>query len=199
MITINKRIFQTPSTIPKMVEQIVLQGMLEETNFRMEEIKLSADQVKWIEEFTSLEGHVVHLNGERCSGRTSIGIGMVLATALFKSDSSSLVMASNEQMMKYHQRKLLEYLRTFCEIFSLTELVSFKNRNTIELINGSRIYFRVDNKSDNFCAFRGLTLDNTFIDLFNVHTMEDLNNDMMAAMLPCIYHTNGKLIVSLGG
>lgn len=198
MITINKRMFQTSNTIPEMVEKIVIQGMLEETNFRMKDfdgkIKLTDDQVKWIAQFVSTDDRVVKLDGARQSGRTSMGVGMVLATALFQDDSMSVLMSANEQMVKHHQTKFLDYLRTFCEIFSLPELISFRNREQIELINGSRILFRRNTS----CALCGTNLDSIFIDLFNVHTIDDLDEDLVASAMPCVYANHGKLIVSLG-
>lgn len=194
MIVINKKIFETPMTIPQMVEQIVLQGLLEETNFKIDEVKLTDDQVGWINEFVYPSGKIVHLKGKRQSGRTSMGVGMVLAAALFKDRSVSVMMTVNDQIVKDHQSKFLNYLRTFCEVFNLPELIKMKNRHQIVLVNDSVINFTTNHS----CAMCGVRADNVFLDLFNIHTIEDLDDELMAAILPTIYHEGGKLIVSLG-
>lgn len=194
MITINRRIFGTENTISEMIEKIVLQGMLEETNFKLPEVKLSDAQVEWIKEFISPEGKIVHLDGERATGRSSMGIGMILATSLFKDNSTSLVITTNEQIIKSLYNKLLTYLRIFCEVFSLPELIKTKRRDEIELINGSRIKF---SKSHSYVG-RGVAADSIFLDLINAKTIESLDEELIASLLPCIYRPGNKMIISLG-
>ena len=204
MIAITKTMFETPQTIPKMVEQIVLQGMLEESKrifTTVEDVKLTDDQIKWIAEFVYPSSRVVHLKGERQSGRTSFGVGMVLATALFQENSCSMIMSQNEQMSRVHQIKTLDYLRRFCEVFSLPELLTPRRSSQKEIIfvNGSRILF--ERKTDFYeCAFRGRRLDSVFIDFFNKPTMESFDEEFMSFVIPSIAYNEkpGKLIVSLG-
>jgi len=195
MIFINKRIFESPSTITKMVEQIVLQGMLEESNFKINQhpITLTEDQIDWINEFIYPSNKIVHLKGDRQSGRTSVGIGMVLASALFQDRSTSMVLADSFQMSQYHQRKTLDYLRTFCEAFSLPMLITRTNRQELTFVNGSRIFFR--QKSDH--VLHGLSLTNLFFDFDRTPTIESISDELMACALPSISRS-GKLIVSLG-
>jgi hypothetical protein len=196
MEKITKTIFETNLTISKLIEEITLRGLIAESKtiwVDPEPISLTKDQIKWIDEFVSMDKKIIHLKGDLQSGRTSIGLGMVLATALFQDKSTSMVLASNVHMSLSHYRKIEDFLRTFCEIFSLPELIIQRNKDSITLANGSKILFQ-RNKS---CALRGIKLDSLFFDLFNTPSMESLDDELMCSALPCIAYS-GKLIVSIG-
>lgn len=187
MITIKKSIFKNPSTIPEILEVILSQGV-------QESFKLSQDQIKWTSEFIDVCGsRIVHLSGDRRTGRTSVGIGMLLTTALFKDNTESMMMTYNKETARYALQKTLDYIRLFCEIFSLPEIVKSRSQNKITLINGSTIHF--SKKSEN--SLRGCSLDNLFLD-FNSISMESLDDEFMSVAIPSISGSDGKMIISIG-
>lgn len=199
MITIKKNIFQSELSIQEMVELIISEGIRKEVNLlctlKEPALTLSATQVKWIEEFISPNCKIVHLSGERQAGRTSMGVGMVLTTALFQDSSTSVIISSKEDDIRYKHRKTLDYLRTFCEVFNLPELVTRMNRDIIELSNGSKIFFRRNTEN----ALRGMSLDNIFLDLNEpIRIVERISEELMANMICATSMKMGKIIVTMG-
>jgi hypothetical protein len=199
MISIKKNIFQSELSIQEMVELIISEGIRREVNLlctlKQPSLTLSATQVKWIEEFISPDYKIVHLAGDRQAGRTSMGVGMVLTTALFQDSSTSMIISSREDDLRYKHKKFLDYLRTFCEVFNLPELVTRMNKDVIELSNGSKIFFRKNTEN----ALRGMSLDNVFSD-FNepMHTVESIHEELMTNMICATSMKMGKIIVSMG-
>lgn len=203
MIEIKKIVFGSAMTIPQMVELIAASGIQAEhhrlTSVKDELISLTEIQLKWIEEFVS-ESKIVHLSAGanqsgRQTGRTSMGIGMVLTTALFQDRSNSIILASTDQMSQYHRNKTLDYLRIFCEAFNLSDLITRTTRDRIELVNGSVIRF---SKTKDH-VLRGISCDNVFLDLFNTRTVESIDEELMYSLIPMIStRSSSKLIVSLG-
>jgi hypothetical protein len=199
MITIKKNIFQSELSIQEMVELIISEGILKEVNLlctlKEPALALSATQVKWIEEFINPDYKIVHLAGDLQSGRTSMGVGMVLTTALFQDSSTSFIISSREDNIRYKHRKTLDYLRTFCEVFNLPELVTRMTKDVIELTNGSKIFFRRNTQD----ALRGMSLDNVFLDLNEpLTTVESIPEELMTNMICATSMKMGKIIVTLG-
>jgi len=199
MINIKKNIFQSELSIQEMVELIISEGIRKEVNLlctlKEPTLTLTATQVKWIEEFISPDCKIVHLSGDRSTGRTSMGVGMVLTTALFQDSSTSIIISSREDNIMYKHRKTLDYLRTFCEVFNLPELVTRMNKDEIELSNGSKIFFRRNTEH----ALRGMSLDNVFLDPNEpIRTVESIPEELMANMICATSMKMGKIIVTLG-
>jgi hypothetical protein len=62
----------------------------------------------------------------------------------------------------------------------------------IELDNGSQIIFAL---TDNMNIARGRTFNFVAIDS-NIRTMDDVNAEFLACVVPCLYSTGGKLIIT---
>ena len=158
---------------------------------------LTETQQKWLDEYNS-SSNVVHLTGERSSGKTSFTLALIAIDTVMNHDKASLVLTiSNPQAMSHMKvcthyiEKLVTWLEFKCQIEPKNPFVR-RNSREIQLDTGSRIYFAKANS----CAGRGMTLSNVFFDLC-VPSMESLNDELIASILPCICATGGKLFVSL--
>jgi hypothetical protein len=196
MITINKKLFESPLNLQKMTKLLAVTGMSSESpeGLSVDEINLTLDQETWIEQFSSTQGKEVKLEGRRQSGRSSTGLAMILTHALFESNKHSMIVTGNLNHSQGQKRRLLNYLQAFCERFSLPNLVKSNSVSEIELVTGSKIYF-LEKQFWSKNSFRGFNLENVFIDCWNVHSMDDLDEEILCCIMPCVQN---KLIVSLG-
>ena len=143
-------------------------------------------QVDWLNQFKDPNEPIVGLYGDRNSGRTTFGIGMVLSVMLSWVNSACVIIARNDNMKAHIKRLCLDF---FCDIGLNLEL----NRNTkddIGLSNGSRLFL----VNQNFYLSRlcGMSLDAAFMDC-DLPFKEDAE---LRFTLKTRMKKNGKIIIS---
>jgi hypothetical protein len=148
--------------------------------------KLTPQQEEWISKFPR-----INLKGDRGSGRTSIGLGLILWTAL-KSKTSSIVVAATSQQVDALREPFLQMVHEVEQYLKIDNLVIRSSKDVQQLSNQSKIFFRVSNSF----YFRGMSFDSIFLDL-NLRSFDDLDEEFLLSVLPTLTCTQGTLIVSL--
>ena len=178
----------------KMIDKHIIQKQILE---HLKEAPLGPDQESWLSEFHSSE-RVVHLTGKRASGRSSFGVGLISTSMLLNVDQHFAIFVNSAGDANFKLARVKEYLERSTAF--ITQLFGFKleypiiraNKSEVILNNNSRV-FVISNPN----RLRGMTLNGAFIDLWNTRTMEDLNQDLLASILPCLFPP-AKLMISLG-
>lgn len=121
----------------------------------------------------------------RCSGRTTTGLAMVLAAALEKYDTCSMIMCDNEAQLEYLRKRVKQYL-----IDEVPEpYVEYDSRYNLRLINGSCIHFRKLSPH----ALRGMTLNCMFYD-GHLNMLNPEHEELWMSLVPAIAAINGTFI-----
>lgn len=149
---------------------------------------LRENQQKWVKEHSSPDSRLVHLWGTQASGRTTVGLGMLLACSLGYA-SSCMYLGRDRNSCDSAKASFLKMVGNLGEPAAIIR----DSREEIGLANSSRVFFRV--ASD--CATRGMSLNTCFLD-FSAKTMESLSCDLLAVIIPSVVSKGGRLLISLG-
>jgi len=155
---------------------------------------LRTNQKDWISQFLSpdKQDKFVLLTGERQSGRTSIGVGMLVSTLLLRPETRCISLSKTHKVNE-HQEIAIKLIDNFAQEFNLPNLITRKNRHEVELANGSKIFFSHVSST----SVRGMSVEAIFLDA-NAPTLDNISMDLMNSIIPSIYGSRGKLIISLG-
>lgn len=152
---------------------------------------LNADQERWLEEYESPE-RIIHLDGDRASGRTTFGLGVIAVESFLNSNQSVMVVCKSGGSLASCRRQIDAILDSIAQYFKIENLFLVNNKTSIKLSNESVIRFSPDASHN----FRGLSLTLVFLD-FNCELMERIDDELIAVTLPSIAKCNGRLMVSL--
>jgi hypothetical protein len=152
---------------------------------------LNADQERWFEEYESGE-RITHVSGDRASGRTTFGLGIIACESVLKPNNFSMVMTQRLAIAENFRDMIVSIIEDIFGYFGFYEAFDGKNRKQLRLTNGSRINFAPAGPN----YFRGLTLNHVFLD-FSCGTMESIDDEIYACLLPGLASSNGRLLVSL--
>jgi len=178
-------------TIPELVNFIL-------STWLDKEVSMTEDQERWLGEFMSLDSKVVHLKGDHNSGRTSTGIGMIVATALLQPQSRLMVMTKTAAQRDAAAKMARDFFLKLSEALEVPEINQFSvnQKHYFEhAMTGSHLSFYSCSQH----ATQGRSLDCIFLDFPGTQSMEDLDNELMVSIYPVISASkNSKMIVALG-
>lgn len=152
----------------------------------MTKMEFNECQINWLNQFKDPDTPVVGLYGDRGSGRTVFGLGMLLSVMLSKPTSKCAIIVHNQVMVDYIRNMLSNFLYDV----GLNNEILRNNKSCITLINKSTLFFMTQDFWRSRLA--GLKLDAAFMDCDLPFVQDaELRHRLMVAM-----NKDGKLIIS---
>lgn len=150
---------------------------------------------EWFSNFKD-SSNPIFIDGKRGSGRTTFIIDLLASLAVIDNDCQSLICCHNRNQILYAVKHAEKFINDAHIKFENSKLHNVKihriYHDRIELDNGSQIIFAL---TDNMNIARGRTFNFVAIDS-NIRTMDDVNAEFLACVVPCLYSTGGKLIIT---
>lgn len=175
---------------PTTIENLISDGLALENNLlcvlKECNVQLSEQQLSWIKAhcLPAQASKLTSLSGARGSGRTSVGLGMILNTLIFHDNSMTVIVAEKKSN---HRCRALNFLKAFEAVYELPNNVVIDTSRNIRLWNGSSVVFCGRDELQ-----KGQKFESVFIDLPNVTDLIQIDD-----VLQHFITRTSQMIVSL--
>jgi hypothetical protein len=149
----------------------------------------SQEQLLWIDQFGSPDKKIIELSGGRDSGRSTIGLSLLTASAICTPWVANVVVC-DYPIIRSHLNYVHALIETFSQKFDNLKPIIRHTKDSIDLDNGSRILF-----TSSANRLRGFSIKNVFFDM-NVKEVDDIGYESIACIFPSVCPV-GKILVSL--
>jgi hypothetical protein len=161
--------------------------------------ELNEHQQEWLSDLTQETFElIVEIQGPRGCGQTSFVLALFAIYSILNPSQVAMVMCKSNQQAASHCQQIKTYLARLYDHFSTILEVELpvpyvqQMKNLIELDNGSQLIFC----PESYSYACGRTLNRLFLD-FSVKKIEDVDQELMYCVVPCLSAIQGKLLISM--